>query len=57
MDAGLAYASVTEAVQPDLLTSSELPNMLNDWEKIPTIVVNYTHQSRTLLLHAHLENN
>lgn len=57
MATGLAYVSVTEAVQPALLTGSELPNMVNDWEKIPTIVVNYTHQSRTLLLHAYLENN
>lgn len=37
MDTGWADLSVTEALQPALLTGSEHPNMPNDWEKIPAI--------------------
>lgn len=48
MDTGLAYVSVAEAVQPALLTSSELPNVPNDWEKIPTVKQFTTHPTAKL---------
>lgn len=37
MDTGLAYVSVTEAVQAALLANSERPNTPNDWDKTVTI--------------------
>lgn len=48
MDTGLAYLSVAEAVQPALLTSSERPNIPNDWEKIPTVKQLTTHPKAEL---------
>lgn len=54
VDTGLAYVSVTEAVQAALLASSEWPNTPNDWDKTVTISsqlhTSATHRTATTCL-------
>lgn len=56
VDTGLAYVSVTEAVQAALLANSERPNTPNDWDKTVTIS-SQLHTPKQNCYHVCFESN